>query len=389
MNAVKSPAGTEISRKPRVSLRNSSFRDQLGAYLFLSPFLIFLAIFFAYSTGRAFYFSFTDYNLFRDPQWVGFQNYIRLFSQSLFLRALQNTLLFSIIVTTVQTFLALVMATVLNQKIRGLGFFRATYYMPSIASSVVITLIFMWMYQRRGLINYLWTEVSRHAPIIVTFLILLAMIQFIQVYVERRRGFPAQWLDPALFVTSLLLSVLGTLAAWSTGLIAVRRIPPVDFIWLQTRARIPAFFPSFLRLPVPLVAIMIQNIFTTIPTLMIMYLAALQGVPKSLYEAAQIDGAGRIRQFTNITIPSVRPVTFLVVTLSLIGTLQLFDQVAIFGGAVPLESVITLSYFVYDRMFPGAQLPQVGLASAAAMFLAFFTLAAVLLQRLLIKTEVD
>ena len=83
---------------------------------------------------------------------------------------------------------------------------------------------------------------------------------------------------------------------------------------------------------------MIQNIFTTIPTFMLMFLAALQDVPVSYYEAASLDGATAAQQFRYITVPSVRPVTFLVVTLGLIGTLQMFDQVAIFGNAVPLSS---------------------------------------------------
>ncbi len=370
------------------SLKRST-QEQISAYLFLAPFLITLAVFFLYSTGRAFYFSFTDYNLFADPNWVGLENYLSLFRQSLFLRALQNTLLFSVIVTTVQTFLALVMATVLNQRIRGLAFFRAAYYIPSIASSVVITLIFMWMYQRRGLINYLWTEARRHAPIILLFIALVIVLQVAQVIWERRRGYPARWVDPALFLISFTVGAIGTLGAWVAGVVSVRPLPPVDFTWLATRVRLPGWAPSFLRVPVPLVAIMIQNIFTTIPTMMIMYLAALQGIPPSFYEAADIEGASVPQKFFRITIPSVRPVTFLVVALSLIGTLQMFDQVAIFGDAVPLESVITLSYYVYDRMFPGAQLPQVGLASAAAMFLAILTMLAVLVQRVFIKSEAE
>ena len=62
-------------------------------------------------------------------------------------------------------------------------------------------------------------------------------------------------------------------------------------------------------------------------------------------------------------------------------------QVAIFGDAVPLQSVITLAYFVYNRMFPGGQLPEVGFASAAAMFLAVLTLIVVLVQRVFIPSE--
>lgn len=361
--------------------------DTVAAYLFLLPFLTLLGIFFVYAAARAVYFSFTDYDLFRPPNWVGLRNYVALFSDALFLSALRNSILFAVIVTAVQTFLALVMAAVLNQRVRGIGFFRAAFYMPSITSSVVITLIFLWMFQRRGLINYLNESFQRAAPVLLTFLLLVVALQVAQVVWERRRQLPAAWIDPALLVVSLLVAAGATWALVTTGVISPRDVAPVDFIWLQTRETIPAGAPFWLAVPIPLAAIMIQNVFTTIPTFMLMYLAALQDVPKSYYEAASIDGANATQQFFRITIPSVAPVTFLVLTLSMIGTLQMFDQVAIFGDAAPLRSVVTLAYFVYNRMFPGAQTPEVGFAAAGAMFLAVLTLVVVLLQRLLVRSE--
>jgi multiple sugar transport system permease protein len=361
-------------------------QEVVAAYLFLLPFLVTLGLFFLYATVRAVYFSFTNYDLFNAPRWIGLQNYVNLFREENFLFALRNSLLFSAIVTTVQTFGALVMAAVLNQKIRGLNFFRAAFYMPSVTSSVVITLIFLWMYQRQGLFNYLATQVVSYAPQLGVFALALVALQALQVVLERARGLPARWNDPALFVVSLLIAVA---AAWLLTFLGVLvpREARVDFVWLQTRQEVPGAFPTFLRAPIPLIAIMIQNIFTTIPTFMLMFLAALQDVPKSHYEAASLDGATPVQQFFHITIPALQPVTFLVVTLSLIGTLQMFDQVAIFGNAVPTRSVITLAYFVYQRMFPGAQLPEVGFASAAAMFLAALTLLIVLIQRRFIRSE--
>ncbi len=362
-------------------------QEWTAAYLFLAPFLISLFIFFVYATVRAVYFSFTDYNLFDTPRFVGFRNYVNLFRDENFLLALRNSLFFAAIVTAVQTFLALVMASVLNQRIRGLNFFRAAYYMPSVTSSVVITLIFLWMYQRQGLFNYLATQFQVYAPLLLTFVAILAVAQIVQVAYERSRQLPVHWLDPALFVVSFMVALAGTWLLGFSGVVSTRDIPPVDFIWLQTRREVPEGAPWFLRVAIPLIAIMIQNIFTTIPTFMLMFLAALQDVPKSYYEAAAIDGATPVQQFFYITIPSVQPVTFLVVTLGLIGTLQMFDQVAIFGDAVPLRSVITLAYFVYNRMFPGAQAPEVGFAAAAAMFLAVLTLIVVLVQRRFIRSE--
>lgn len=362
-------------------------RETFAAYLFLAPFLVTLLIFFLYATARAVYFSFTNYDLFNAPAGVGLRNYQALFQDDAFLTALRNSLVFAAVVTTVQTFGALVMAAVLNQRIRGLNFFRAAFYMPSITSSVVITLIFLWMYQRRGVFNYLATQFNAYLPLIAVFVLVLVVMQVVQVLIERARGMRVAWLDPALFVVALLVAAVGTWLLSFLGVVAPRAVSAVDFTWLQTRQEVPGAFPSFLRAPVPLIAIMIQNVFTTIPTYMLMFLAALQDVPRSHYEAASLDGATPVQQFFYITIPSVQPVTFLVVTLGLIGTLQMFDQVAIFGNAVPLRSVITLAYFVYDRMFPGAQLPEVGFASAAAMFLAALTLLIVLAQRLFIRSR--
>jgi multiple sugar transport system permease protein len=362
-------------------------RDTFAAYLFLLPFLTLLVIFFVYASARAIYFSFTDYDLFHAPNWVGLRNYRALFADALYLAALRNSILFATIVTATQTSLALVMAAVLNQRLRGIGFFRAAFYVPSVTSSVVITLIFLWLFQRRGAINFLLESLSRAAPLLGTFALLTIGLQALQVWRERRRGYPASALHPATLIVSLLLAWAGTWALHALGIVNPRSDVRVDLVWLQTSATLPAGAPFWLSVPLPLVAIMLQNTFTTIPTFMLMYLAALQDVPRSLYEAAAIDGAGASQQFLRITVPAVMPVTFLVLTLSLIGTLQMFDQVAIFGDAAPLRSVVTLAYFVYNRMFPGAQTPEVGFAAAGAVSLALLTLVVVLAQRRIVRSE--
>lgn len=354
----------------------------LTAWGFLTPFLVIQGIFFVYAAVRAVYFSFTDYNMFNQAQFVGLANYANLFREANFLKALRNTVAFSLIVTTVQTFLALVIASILNRKMKGIGFFRSAFYLPSIASSVVITVIFLWLFQRRGFINFISGTIQSLGPAIVTAALLFLLFQTGFYLYERAKGFPIRFFDAPTGLLSFFLSLGITVLGTMTGIIDLGPGVDVDFVWLQTRQTV-------MGIPVPLIAIMIQNTFTTIPTLMLIFIAGLQDVPGSLYEAASIDGAGPVRQFLSITVPSIRPVLFLVTTMGLIGTLQMFDQVAIFGDAVPQESVITLAYFVYDRMFPGAQLPEVGLASAAAMFLALFTFAAVMLQRLVIKDRGD
>ena len=357
-------------------------RSMLAAYLFLAPFLVYLVLFFVYAAVRAVWFSFTDFNLFNKPAWVGLQNYASLFREQNFVRALQNSVTFAVVVTTAQTVGALLVAALLDVKLRGIRAFRAAFYLPSIASSVVTTIIFLWLFQRRGLFNYLAGQITAWRDVILVAIVTTVVLQALQVALARVRGRPAAAFEASFLLVALVLAALFTWLLHALGVLTIRDVEPVTFIWLQTRRR-------FGGIPIPLIAIMIQNTFTTIPTLMLLYLAALQDVPPSLYEAASLDGAGWWRQFVAVTLPALQPITFLVVTLGLIGTLQMFDQVAIFGDAVPLESVITLAYFVYDRMFPGAQLPEVGLASAAALFLALFTVSIVALQRLWIKSEID
>src|SRR5690554_2823277 len=180
--------------------------ETVAALAFLSPFLMTLGIFFVYATVRAVYFSFTDYDLFNAPEWVGLQNYQDLFRDELFLVALRNSLIYAATVTLVQTVGALVMASILNQRMRGMYFFRTAFYMPSITSSVVISLIFLWLYQRRGAFNYLATQFSTYLPQILAFIAATVLLQALQVLWERSRRRPARAFDPALLVVSLALA---------------------------------------------------------------------------------------------------------------------------------------------------------------------------------------
>jgi multiple sugar transport system permease protein len=181
-------------------------------------------------------------------------------------------------------------------------------------------------------------------------------------------------LSPALFGISLLVGVVGTAILGRLGVVQPYPAAEAAIPWLTTRQ-------TFVGIPYPLLSIMMLNIWTTTPTFMILFLAGLQDVPQELYEVAEIDGATPWQKLLHVTVPSLRPVLFLVITLGLIGTIQMFDQVAIMAGTAPLESTITLSYYVYWNMFGAGTLPKVGLASAAALVLAALTLFVVFIQR--------
>jgi multiple sugar transport system permease protein len=229
--------------------------------------------------------------------------------------------------------------------------------MPSITSSIVITLIFIWMFQRKGVINYLLTLLHQYGLIIGIFLVLLVGIQFLLVLKEKLRGRPVEYLEPSYIIISIILASIITYVLKDFGIITLAEAKAVDIFWLNTREKVP-FWAGPLAFPRPLGAIMILNIWTTIPTFMILYLAGLQGIPKALYEAAEVDGAKGWQK-----------------------TLQMFDQVKIIGGQAPLESTITLAYYVYHSAFPGASAPRIGMASAAAVILAVLTLTIVLIQK--------
>ncbi len=350
-------------------------RESWTAFWFLLPFLLALAVFFAFAFGRTLFFSFTNYNLFDKQDFVGLSNYINIPSDPLFITALTNTFVFSITVTVLQTIGALLLAVVLNQKLSGLGFFRTAYYFPSIASSAVTTLIFIWLFRPTGLISYFGTVLNNYSALILAFVVLAVVLQVAQVLFEKSRGLPASWFDPALLVVSLVVALIGVSLLNAFGVVRIGNLDPAPLTWLSSRDKLLGI------LPYPLAVIIVMNTFTTIPTLMLTFLAGLQGISNSVYEAAAIDGANPIQQMLYITVPMLRPVTFYVVTISIIGTLQMFDQAAMLDGTAPLEGTITLAYFVYNSIFRGSGDAQVGVASAAALILALLTLAVVQIQR--------
>jgi multiple sugar transport system permease protein len=101
-----------------------------------------------------FYLSFTNLRLFNTPEFIGLTNYTAVLQNKLFWTAVQNTLAYAVVVTFFQTWLALILAVILNAKIPGKQFFRIGWYIPSVTSSVVISLVFVWVFFKQGILNY-------------------------------------------------------------------------------------------------------------------------------------------------------------------------------------------------------------------------------------------
>ena len=316
------------SRKPRNPL---AAEDAIAGWLFITPALIVLTLFVFWPIFQVFRVSLFEWSLIeaRGP-FQGFGNFRTLFQDPDFEIALRNTIWFSVGVVPIQTFLGVLLAVLANRAIPGKTFFRVAFYFPSISSSVVIAVIFIWLYQQNGLINYVlrWLGFGTPQP---------------------------PWLSNPNGVIDMLLGSFG-----------VDNVTP----WLAG--------PS-----VALLSIMMMNIWTTMGSLMVIFLAGLQGISEDLYEAASLDGANKRQQFFQITIPMLRPVIFFVTTLGFIGTFQVFDQIFVMTpGGSPAKTTLTLGYLVYEEAFRGFAM---GLACAIAVVLFAIILSIYFIQRRFIR----
>ena len=123
-------------------------------YLLVSPYIIHFVIFVAFPVIFSIVLTFNSWNIISPMKFVGLNNYIRLFNDFIFLKALTNTLLFLAIHIPLQIIIALFLAEILNQNIKFRGFFRGAFFMPVIVSGVVITIIWQQLYgYDTGLLN--------------------------------------------------------------------------------------------------------------------------------------------------------------------------------------------------------------------------------------------
>lgn len=141
------PAEMERQRRRRV------VRRHITAYLFIAPALAFLIVFIAFPVVTAFYLSFTRYELYTAPQFIGLDNYTELFADPLFWRGLRNSFIY-LIVTPILIVLSVSLAIIVNRKMAGTAFFRTVYYIPAVTSIVAVGQIFEFVFaEPAGLIN--------------------------------------------------------------------------------------------------------------------------------------------------------------------------------------------------------------------------------------------
>ncbi|WP_261130884.1 carbohydrate ABC transporter permease [Bacillus sp. Marseille-Q3570] len=130
-------------------------RNALTPYLFLLPGCVILGAFIFYPLLQAIWLSFTDYNMIVDPTFVGTENYEKLFDDSMFWKTLIQTLIYLVGVVPALIILPIFLAILVNQKLKGIGFFRSAYYIPVVTSWVVVGITWEWVYAEKGVLNYL------------------------------------------------------------------------------------------------------------------------------------------------------------------------------------------------------------------------------------------
>ncbi len=274
--------------------------EALWAYVFIFPSLLLLFIFTLFPVIAGFALSFTKWDLLQPWQFIGPDNYIRLSQDEVFHKTLGNTIYYTVGVVVPQTALALIIAAALNQKVRGLTFYRTAYFVPVVTSTIAIAMVWQWLYQAEyGVINSFLRMVGIEGP---------------------KWLFSLTWAMPSVIIVS---------------------------VW--------------------------RNVGYSI----VIFLAALQGVPEELYEAAKIDGAGAIARFFHVAIPQISPAIFFVLVMSVIGSFQAFDLIYVLTQGGPAKATTVLVYYLYQN---GFQWFAMGYAAALAYVLFAFVLIVTLIQ---------
>lgn len=320
-------------------------------WLFITPALVIIGVFLVLPIFLALWVSVSNWNGLGSPlgnsDFVGGRNYSKVLvqpglAQRDFGTAIRNNVYYVILVVPLQTALALFLAVQVNQRLlKARGFFRTAFYFPSVTSSIAITTIFIFLFTASGTVN--------------------AVLRWFGI------NGPNWFADPSGVIHNIL------------GAFGVTGPPP----WLDEPGFLGITGWDWLSGPsVAMCAIIILAIFTTSGTFMLLFLAGLQNIGQEVEEAARVDGAGAFRTFFYITLPLLRPTLFTVLTLGLIGTWQVFDQIYLTGGGSPGKTTLTPAFLAYSTSFRELNWGE----GAAISFILFAIIVAfTLLQRWLLR----
>ncbi len=296
--------GNVIKRKLRLSLKQ---KEAITGWVFVMPLLIGFLVFTAFSMLYSLFISFTDWNVLSSPKWVGFNNYIQIFTKdNYFWDNLYNTFYYVIVLVPVVIVISLFFALILNKKTKQSFLYRAILFLPCVISTVAVAVVWRWLFNSdRGVINGILMMIGVKNP--------------------------PQWLLSARHAKN---------------------------------------------------AIIIMRIWQMTGYYMMFYLTGLQTIPDTVYEAATVDGAGKFRQFWYITLPLLKPTTFVVTILLVLEAFNIFEVVVVMTkGAMGTSS---LMYYIYTLGFESYKM---GYASSLAWVMFLLILGFTILRFVLKKDD--
>ncbi|GAA1038823.1 sugar ABC transporter permease [Virgisporangium ochraceum] len=275
-------------------------RDNLAGYLFIAPQLLGSLAFVLGPLVMVVWYSLHEWNVLADTfEFTGASNYRALADDPELGNVLAATTFFSVGLVVFNLTLALLLAVLLNQKLRGTVVFRTLFFSPVVVSLVAWTIVWGFLLQNDGGINGLLDTVGVTGP---------------------------NWLRGE---TTAMMSVI------------------------------------------------VVQVFKNVGLNMVLFLAALQGVPQQLYEAATLDGAGWWMRFGRITMPLISPTILLTSIITVVGSLQVFAQIAVLTQGGPGTSTTVLVYYLYQQAF---QFHHFGYGATLSVLLFVIVLGLTLLQ---------
>ncbi len=275
-------------------------RDNLAGYLFIAPALLGSGLFVLLPLAMVGWYSLNEWNVLAGTfEFVGAENYQRLAADVKLRDVLGATAWFAAGLVVLNLSLALALAVLLNQRLRGTTFFRTLFFSPVLVSLVAWTLVWQLMLQPDGSVN---------------------------------------------------------------GLLGFFGIDGPN--WLRTENT-------------AMVAVIVVQVLKNVGLNMVLFLAALQGVPAHLYEAATLDGAGSWTRFARITLPLISPTILLTSIITIVGSLQVFAQIAVLTQGGPGTSTTVLVYYLYQQAF---QFHHFGYGAALSVLLFVIVAALTLVQ---------
>jgi multiple sugar transport system permease protein len=296
-----------IATAAGVTPRRRSFitRTDLIGWAFISPWLIGFVVFTAGPFLAALFLSTTNWDVAGAWQFVGLRNYERMLTgeDDLFVLSVRNTLFYVLFNVPGVQIIALAVATLLNQQLRGISIYRTIFYLPAVTAGVATAYLWANILSKNGLLNTMLGWFGIEGP---------------------NWLYSIEWSLPAIVIYSL----------WNVG------------------------------------------------TPMLVYLAALQGVPVHLHEAAMIDGAGVWHRFRNITVPMITPAVFFNTVLGIIGSFQVFNAAYIITAGGPANATLVYILHLYRSAFEQGKM---GYASALAWFLFLVILLVTIIQLVMAK----